>query len=107
MALSQYGMIQFLKLLLVSSIAAPAILFTFFAWLSYQTAVQTAHDRADRFAAIIREHALKVFETISLTLENVDHRLRNVPGEEIRTSSHYGTNYAASRKEASRSGPYS
>jgi two-component system NtrC family sensor kinase len=86
MALTQHYLLQFLRLLLISSVAAPVILFTFFAWLSYQTAVHTAHDRADRLAAIIREHALKVFETIGLTLENVDHQLQNLTWEEIRTS---------------------
>lgn len=33
--------------------------------------MQTAHDRANRFAIILREHALKVFETIDLTLRSV------------------------------------
>ena len=78
--------VRFLKLLLVASIAVPAALFAFFSWLSYETAMQTAHDRADRLAAIVREHALKVFETITLTLENVDHRLKNASWDEIRTS---------------------
>jgi two-component system, NtrC family, sensor kinase len=86
MALSQRDLIQFLRLLLVSSIAAPLVLLAFFAWLSYQTAVQTAHDRADRLAAIVREHALKVFETIGLTLQNVDHQLQDLSWEEIRSS---------------------
>jgi two-component system NtrC family sensor kinase len=48
--------------------------------------MQTAHERADRFAAIVREHALKVFETIGLTLENVDHQLEGITWENIRTS---------------------
>ena len=86
MAPSQHSLLQFLRLLLVFSVAAPVIMFTFFAWLSYQTALRTAHDRADRLAAITREHALKVFETISLTLENVNHQLQNRSWEDIRTS---------------------
>jgi two-component system NtrC family sensor kinase len=86
MALSRHSLIPFLKLLLVASILAPAALLTFFCWLSYLSAMQTAQDRADRFAAIVREHALKVFETIGLTLENVDHRLQDASWEEIRTS---------------------
>ena len=84
--MSRHGLLPFLKLLLVASIVAPAALFAFFAWNSYQTAMQTAHERADRFAAIVREHALKVFETISLTLENVDQRLQGVTWQEIQTS---------------------
>jgi two-component system NtrC family sensor kinase len=48
--------------------------------------MQTAHQRADRFAAIVREHALKVFETIGMTLETVDHRLQGLTWDEIRTS---------------------
>ena len=76
----------FLTLLLILSVAAPAALFAFFAWHSYQTTMQTASDRADRFAFVIREHALKVFETIGLTLQSVDRRLQNTSWEEIRTS---------------------
>jgi two-component system NtrC family sensor kinase len=86
MAVSPQRLISFLKLLLVASVAAPALLLAFFAWHSYATAVQTAHDRADRFSTIVREHALKVFETISLTLESVDHRLKTATWAEIRTS---------------------
>jgi two-component system NtrC family sensor kinase len=86
MAISRHGLVPFLKLLLLVSLAAPAVLFAFFAWHSYRTAMQTADDRADRFAAIVREHALKVFETISLTLENVDHRLQSASWEDIRKS---------------------
>src|SRR5215203_1909885 len=79
-------LVPFLKLLLVASIAVPAALFAFFAWNSYGTTMQTAHDRAERFSAIVCEHALKIFETISLTLENVDHRLQTTTWDEIRTS---------------------
>jgi two-component system NtrC family sensor kinase len=79
-------LVPFLKLLLVASIVVPAALFAFFAWKSYDTAMQTAQDRAERFSTIVREHALKIFETITLTLENVDHRLQTVTWAEIRTS---------------------
>jgi two-component system, NtrC family, sensor kinase len=79
-------LIPFLKVLLVASVAVPAGLFAFFASNSYDTAMQTAHDRAERFSAVVREHALKIFETIALTLENVDHRLQHATWEEIRTS---------------------
>src|SRR3954453_7310632 len=86
MALSPQRSSLFLKVLLVASVAIPAVLFGFFAWHSYKTAMQTAHERADRFASIIREHALKVFETINLTLENVGNRLEGVSWDDIRTS---------------------
>lgn len=83
---SRQTLIPFLRILLVASILAPAALFTYFCWVSYHSAMQTAQDRADRFAAIVREHALKVFETIGLTLESVDRRLQHVPWEDIRSS---------------------
>ncbi|MFL6798760.1 MAG: ATP-binding protein [Xanthobacteraceae bacterium] len=86
MKLSRHRLIPFLKVLLAASIAVPALLFAFFAWHSYQTAMQTAHDRADRFAAIVGEHALKVFETISMTLENVDYQLQSATWDQIRSS---------------------
>src|SRR5215208_218687 len=86
MAAARHRLLSFLRLLLVASVALPALLFTFFAWHSYKTAIQTAHDRADRLSAIVREHALKVFETIALTLENVDHRLQTATWDEIGTS---------------------
>ena len=84
--MSRHRLIPFLKVLLVASVFVPAALFVFFAWHSYSTAIQNAHERSGRFAAVVREHALKVFETIGLTLENVDHRLQGVTWQEIRTS---------------------
>ncbi|MEA2929266.1 MAG: two-component system, NtrC family, sensor kinase [Hyphomicrobiales bacterium] len=84
--MSRHGLIPFLKVLLVAAVVVPAALFVFFAWHSYSAAIHTAHEQADRFAAIVREHALKVFETIGLTLESVDHRLQGASWDEIRTS---------------------
>src|SRR4051794_30306321 len=84
--MSRHRLVPFLRLLSVLSIAAPAALFAFFAWHSYEAAIQTANDRASRFSAIVREHALKVFETVTLTLERVDHRIQDMDWEQIASS---------------------
>ena len=76
----------FLRWLLLASLVGPAILLGFFAWHTYHEALRSAADRADRYAAIVEEHALKVFETIGLTLENVDRRLEGLSPAEIANS---------------------
>jgi two-component system, NtrC family, sensor kinase len=78
--------VPLLRLLLLGSLVAPAALFTFFAWHSYTSTVREAHNRAHRFAAIVQEHALKVFETIGLTLQRVDHEIENLTWDEIEHS---------------------
>jgi signal transduction histidine kinase/CheY-like chemotaxis protein len=72
--------------LLVASVLVPAAVFGLFAWHSYHLTVQSAADRAQRFAAVVQEHTLKVFETIGFMLQAADQRLRGVDSEAIRSS---------------------
>ena len=62
--------------MLVASVLAPAAVLGLFAWHSYHQIVHGAQDRAQRFATVVQEHTLKVFETIGLVLQAADQRLR-------------------------------
>src|SRR5215213_4728612 len=75
-----------LRWLLLASLVGPSILLGFFAYHTYHQALRSGADRADRYAAIVEEHALKVFETIGLTLENVDRRLERLSSREVANS---------------------
>jgi two-component system NtrC family sensor kinase len=72
--------------MLVASVLVPAGTFGLFAWHSYHQTVHSAEDRAQRFATVVQEHTLKVFETIRLVLRMADDRVRGVSWDKIRTS---------------------
>jgi two-component system, NtrC family, sensor kinase len=82
----QILLLPLLKWLVVASIFVPLIIFAVFAWHSYFTAHENAQQRAQRFAVVVQEHALKVFETIGLVLQSVDQKLLKYSEEEIATS---------------------
>ena len=69
-------LLKSIRALLVASVLAPAAILGLFAWHSYHQIVHGAQDRAQRFATVVQEHTLKVFETIGLVLQAADQRLR-------------------------------
>ena len=71
-------LLKSIRALLVASVLAPAAILGLFAWHSYHQIVHGAQDRAQRFATVVQEHTLKVFETIELVLRAADQRLRGV-----------------------------
>ena len=62
--------------LIVASVLLPAVLFAFAAWTSYYETLNAAEARVERTVRILQEHALKVFETNRLVLQQVNTRLR-------------------------------
>jgi len=72
--------------MLVASIVGPAIVLGLFAWHTHNQIAHSAQDRAQRFATVVQEHTLKVFETIGLVLHAADQRLRGVSWETLRSS---------------------
>src|SRR5215204_938910 len=83
---SQRLLLKLIRAMLVASVLVPAGAFGLFAWHSYHQTVHSAEDRAQRFATIVQEHTLKVFETIKLVLKMADDRLRGASWDKISTS---------------------
>ncbi len=72
-----------LRLLLVGSVVLPAVLFAFIAWQFYQQQQIDARDRLERTLGMIHEHAVKVFETFSISERYLEEVFRHVSDEEI------------------------
>jgi signal transduction histidine kinase/CheY-like chemotaxis protein len=83
---SQRLLLKLIQAMLVASVVVPAGAFSLFAWHSYHQTVHSAQDRAQRFATIVEEHTLTVFETIRLVLGMADERLKGVNWDKISTS---------------------
>jgi hypothetical protein len=62
--------------LLAISVLLPAVLFAFAAWQTRIGALNDARVRVDRTIAVLHEHALKVFETHRLVIDQTLERLR-------------------------------
>src|SRR3954469_7691224 len=61
-----------LKIMLVASVALPALLFCYTAWTSYHATVELADERIERSLDIAAEQALRVFQSISVTFDSVE-----------------------------------
>jgi signal transduction histidine kinase/ActR/RegA family two-component response regulator len=70
-------------LLVVASVAAPAGLFTVAAVQNRADVLREGQDAVVRTAAIMQEHARKVFETQELALARVDDRVHDLSWEQI------------------------
>ena len=62
--------------LIAISVLLPMVLFAFAAWTSYCETLREAEARVERTVRILEEHALKVFETHRLVIQQVNGRLR-------------------------------
>jgi two-component system NtrC family sensor kinase len=72
---STQGAIRLLRALLVVSVLVPAALFVAVAWYDWREVNAQTHHTATRMAQILREHALKVFESHEFVLDAVDDRI--------------------------------
>jgi two-component system, NtrC family, sensor kinase len=79
-------LLRLLRVLLVTSIAGPLILFPLFAWFSYSRLTEAAEARARHLTALLEEHDLKVFEAMELVGMQAEQRLKGVDWETISTS---------------------
>jgi two-component system NtrC family sensor kinase len=75
-----------IRAMLVASLVVPAVVLALFAWHSRTHTILAAQSRAQRLAAVIQEHSLKVFETIDLVLRAADRRLAGASWNDIATS---------------------
>ncbi|GJD29236.1 Adaptive-response sensory-kinase SasA [Methylobacterium adhaesivum] len=76
--------------LLAAAILLPAVLFALASWQSYADALHDAEVRVERTVGILHEHAVKVFETNRLVIDQVGERLRVIDwmSEEDRAALH-------------------
>lgn len=79
-------LVRTLQAVIVAAIILPAAVFAAIATMEWRDVHSAAELRAQRTAAILREHALKVFETHELILDRVDDRTRNLSWQEIEQS---------------------
>jgi two-component system, NtrC family, sensor kinase len=75
-----------LKALCVASVVAPAIVFSAYAYITYDSAHRAAEAKALHLVAMLQEHTQRVFETIQLALYHTDRLLAGMPDEIIRNS---------------------
>ncbi|WP_052764084.1 hybrid sensor histidine kinase/response regulator [Microvirga massiliensis] len=83
---AQPALIRALRALIFASLFLPAVLLAAAAFHDWQRLNAAVERRAYNTAAILREHALKVFQTHELVLDRVDERIRGMTWEEIERS---------------------
>jgi signal transduction histidine kinase len=74
---------QTIRALITLSILVPALAFAAAAWLSRRQVIDEAHQRVQTTVGLLREHALKVFDTHVLALKQIDDRTKDLDWETI------------------------
>ena len=64
-----------LKFLCVTSVVAPAIVFSAYAYITYDAAHRAAEAKALHLVGMLQDHTQRVFETIQLALYHTDRLL--------------------------------
>jgi hypothetical protein len=80
------GAIGLLKLLLVASVIVPVAAFAAASWYAWLDIRAQAIEQASGTAQILREHALKVFETHEFALNEIEDRIRGLGWDTIAAS---------------------
>jgi signal transduction histidine kinase/CheY-like chemotaxis protein len=80
------GAIRILRVLLVLSLVLPAALFAAAAWQNWRQLRAEAEASAIKTAAILHEHATKVFDTQELSIDRMEERIRGMSWDEIARS---------------------
>ncbi|MGE0725660.1 MAG: ATP-binding protein [Alphaproteobacteria bacterium] len=75
---------QALKALAVAALLLPLLLFAVFGWSSYESHWREARNLVEATADVVREHAIKVFETQVLLAGHIDESLRDLTDGQIR-----------------------
>ena len=73
------------RIVLAAALAVPSVLFAAAVWQNHEDVLREGHDSIERTAAIMQEHARKVFETAELAIGQVTERVDNVPWATIAT----------------------
>jgi signal transduction histidine kinase len=82
----QFSATRLLWALVVLSVAAPVLFFTYFGWRSYHDYFVNARAHLERTSDVVREHAINVFETHELVASKVELITRGMSDEDIRAN---------------------
>jgi two-component system NtrC family sensor kinase len=74
------------RLLVIASLAGPAVIFGLIGWLTYQSAFATAQRELTWTSDVAREHASKVFDSYKLVADRVQDLLDHIPDPQIRAA---------------------
>ena len=75
--------LRLLYSVLVASALLPALLIGYLVWVDRQTTFATADERIVRSLAVLHEHALKVFQSVDLALQNVNDLIGDLKDGEV------------------------
>jgi PAS domain S-box-containing protein len=78
--------IRWLRLSIAASLVVPVTILAVAAWYTREAALAEAADNTRRAVATLAEHALKVFETHGLVIDQVDERVRGLTCDAMRNS---------------------
>jgi signal transduction histidine kinase len=82
----QVSATRLLWALVVLSVAAPVLFFTYFGWRSYHDHFDNARAHLERTSDVVREHAINVFETHELVASKVELLTRGMSDDDIRAN---------------------
>jgi hypothetical protein len=77
--------------LIAASVLLPFLIFSFAAWQNWRHLEWLAEGRAERRAALIAEHALKVFQGNEQVLRRIEDRIRGLSWDEVARSPEIST----------------
>ncbi|CAO3413301.1 ATP-binding protein [Azospirillum doebereinerae] len=83
LAAGRTGSLRLLRLLLAVSVSLPLVLFAGIGWREYRDSWAEVERNSQKTTLLLREHVLKVFDTMALTLDRVDERTRGMGWAEI------------------------
>jgi two-component system, NtrC family, sensor kinase len=75
-----------LRLIVVLSVVAPALLFSYATWENHRAIDEQANERIERALDVLQEHALKAFQTVERSISEINEVLRGLSDEQIRAS---------------------
>jgi two-component system NtrC family sensor kinase len=81
---SEDGLIRWLRVLVATSVLAPAVVFAAAAWLDYRQTIELANSLVDRTSRIAEAHAQKAVDMSSLLIARIDDALGTRSAADIR-----------------------
>ena len=78
--------VRLLRVMMVASVALPAILFAITTWMDYQDIKQQTNERLERSLDILHEHSLKILQTIERTFGEVNEIIDGMSDDDVRAN---------------------
>jgi two-component system NtrC family sensor kinase len=84
MRIERRSALRLLTLMMIGSLALPAVLFAYVAWVNYVTIHRAADERIARGLDVLHEHTLKVLQTGELLMQEMAELTRDLSDRQIR-----------------------